>query len=382
MTSINNKRSRNWCFTINNYNNEDIEKCKSLKYKYIILGHEVGNLKGTPHIQGYVNMSTSVNFQSIKKCLGDKAHIEMCKGNQIQNINYCSKEGNLIFEDGNKPAQGKRNDIKEYCDKIMAGLIKSDDICIDNPNMHHKYGRTFDRVESIRLNKNYRNFKTECEWIYGETGSGKSEYAFKDFDPENYYVVNCKDKGWWDGYRQQEYVIIDDFRGDIDYDSMLRMLDDKPNFSVSRRNMIPVNFTSKKVFITSSLRPEDVYHNRNDRDKIAQLLRRIKIVHMVREIAPKVECIASEMTMISAKDEKDKMLFKAVIPPQEYDKGNTNLYRNPSSGLFKRAFKLMNKNKEISKSNVNNNNNNINDNKELKIFDFNNFMNNLIDDNK
>ena len=51
-------RSRNYCFTINNYSTEDLEHlaCNvSDICNYLICGFEVGE-KGTPHIQGYCNL--------------------------------------------------------------------------------------------------------------------------------------------------------------------------------------------------------------------------------------------------------------------------------------------------------------------------------------
>lgn len=117
---------------------------------------------------------------------------------------------------------------------------------------------------------------TTCTWYYGSTGTGKSERAFKDFHPDKHYVLP-KDKGWWDGYRQQNTVIINDFRGHIPYDELLQMIDRYP-FDVSRRGRQPLPFTSSHVIITSSLSPEEVYHNRMENDSIEQLLRRIKVV--------------------------------------------------------------------------------------------------------
>ena len=119
---------------------------------------------------------------------------------------------------------------------------------------------------------------TKGIWYYGETGVGKSHLAFKDFTPETHYV-HSEDNGWWDNYKQQPTVIINEFRGEIKYKELLELLDKWPH-SVKRRNRCPLPFVSKLIIITSSLPPQEVYKNLNEKDKIAQLLRRLKVIKL------------------------------------------------------------------------------------------------------
>jgi len=51
------KGTRAWCFTLNNYTEEERDALRSLKCKYIVFGYERGE-EGTPHLQGYVHLST------------------------------------------------------------------------------------------------------------------------------------------------------------------------------------------------------------------------------------------------------------------------------------------------------------------------------------
>lgn len=61
---------------------------------------------------------------------------------------------------------------------------------------------------------------------------------------------------------------------------LLMMIDKHPNYFVRRRGREPLPFTSKKVIITSSMSPEEVYHNLAENDKLEQLLRRIKVYNL------------------------------------------------------------------------------------------------------
>jgi hypothetical protein len=90
---------KRYCFTLNNYSEEELNNLigffsSNSSNKYII-GKERGELKDTPHLQCYCNFSTKIRFSAIKK-INERLHIEPCRGNELENIKYCSKEGNFI----------------------------------------------------------------------------------------------------------------------------------------------------------------------------------------------------------------------------------------------------------------------------------------------
>ena len=77
LTSKNNKkmtssRSTRWCFTINNYKEEDWERMLSFQHgtevRYITVSKEIGQ-SGTRHLQGYIE------FRKKKRLLGAKESI-------------------------------------------------------------------------------------------------------------------------------------------------------------------------------------------------------------------------------------------------------------------------------------------------------------------
>lgn len=103
-------RSKNYCFTINNYNFSDMESLFDNDATYLIFGFEKGE-NGTPHIQGYMHFPTQRQLKSMKK-INERAHWEVCRGSIKSNIDYCSKDGE-VYEFGEPPSQGKRTDLEE-----------------------------------------------------------------------------------------------------------------------------------------------------------------------------------------------------------------------------------------------------------------------------
>lgn len=278
------EKNRGYVFTLNNWTTEEREILKKVKCRYIVFGEEIAPKTGTPHLQGYVYFTDAKTRSAVTKNLGVGKRIwfekESEKATVEQRINYCKKECNNIFEIGEPPNQGCRGDIETLAHNIQTGEITCDQIVIENPFMFHQYGRTFQKSEDIALRRKFRTEMTEGIWYFGETGKGKSERAFKDFNPKTHYNVPVHDKGWWDGYTGQEIVILNDFRGEYNYQFMLNLVDRYP-FNVSRRCREPVPLLAKKVIITSSIPPWDIYKNRLEEDKIQQLLRRFKVYQCV-----------------------------------------------------------------------------------------------------
>lgn len=265
-------RSRAWCFTLNNYDDTDERAIKDIECQFLIYGREIAPTTNTPHLQGYIYFKNAISFDSIKKKLPNKCHIEKAMGSPQQNVKYCSKDGNTEVK-GKQPIQGERTDLLALKDEIMKGK-KVDDIVLEDPEIYHQYGRTLEKIEDIAQRSQFRTEMTTCTWITGPTGSGKSHLAFKDYSPATHYVLNTEDKGWWDGYTGQHTVIINDFKGEIKYGTLLQIIDKWP-YTVPRRHRQPVPFVSKHVIITSIMRPEEVYYRLHDKDGIDQLLRRI-----------------------------------------------------------------------------------------------------------
>lgn len=91
-TPSRNTRSRAWCFTINNFLEEDLAQVRALDGE-CVCGIERGK-NDTPHLQGVVRFESARTFQSIKKLL-PRAHVEKC-ASWVKSKQYCAKDGNLV----------------------------------------------------------------------------------------------------------------------------------------------------------------------------------------------------------------------------------------------------------------------------------------------
>lgn len=111
---------RNWCFTVNNYSEDDYTKV--LNYHeagYVIIGKEKGK-NGTPHLQGYIQMKKKCRLTAMKK-INNSAHWEVARGNFEENKKYCSKDGD--FEEQGTPTEiGKKKvDMPKAVAQTLSG---------------------------------------------------------------------------------------------------------------------------------------------------------------------------------------------------------------------------------------------------------------------
>ena len=100
----NNERTRNWCFTLNNWTPAEWEFVQAGlggRAKYLVCGKEVGEA-GTPHLQGYVVLKVPKCLSAVAGWFKGRAHLEKAEGDASRNLKYCSKEGDFI-EYGERP---------------------------------------------------------------------------------------------------------------------------------------------------------------------------------------------------------------------------------------------------------------------------------------
>lgn len=264
---------RNYCFTINNYTDEDLVDIMGMDYKYVVCGFEIGK-EGTPHVQGYVQFKNQVSFEGIKSDL-KRAHISVARGSPKQNFAYCTKDGDY-WDDGDMgEGQGKRTDMTDIKRMIDEGW-DSQAICEEHFSDYIRYNRGIEAYRSLCMLP-----RAECptvEWVYGPTGCGKTRYA-TNLGP--FYIKDHTQ--WWNGYTQQGVIVIDDFDGRWPFRDLLRLLDRYPYQGQTKGGYVHIN--SPSIIITCDRSPEECMHELREHE-LAQLLRRIsKITLLGSEVA-------------------------------------------------------------------------------------------------
>lgn len=137
------ERYRHWCFTVNNYTEDDFAGLSNLKpkYKYLVCGKEVGD-SGTKHLQGFVSFANAIQIATLHKWFDNRGHWEVAK-HPVQAATYCKKQGDF-FEDGISPSesrknQGKRSDLATLRDAIVDGETDRKKLRREFPDVCAKY---------------------------------------------------------------------------------------------------------------------------------------------------------------------------------------------------------------------------------------------------
>lgn len=264
-------RSRAWCFTINNYTQDQIEQLKSLTTKskgaprYLIFGKEIAPTTGTPHLQGYIYRDSQYKWSQLMR-VTNFSWLKPAKGTAIDNEKYCTKDADF-FEFGDMPTQGERTDVTTVTEMVRNGSTMRDII-------PHATSLQTVRMAEIALKyfEPKRNWNTVIVWLYGKSGCGKTRMAASLTDDPYYCMETSK---WLDGYDAHKHIIIDDYRLNFSlFSTLLRLLDRYP-MTVETKGGTR-QFVPRLIFVTSPQSPLDMWANRTPED-LFQLNRRIEI---------------------------------------------------------------------------------------------------------
>jgi len=270
-------RDRNYAFTLFGYNDDSLNDL--LKHKhltYVIAGREVCPSTQNKHLQGYIQFKEKVSFSTMKTLM-PTARLKAAFADDVANYNYCSKDGNLFIEHGTRKKQGKRNDIHAAISMIDEGSSMRE-VAMSNPIVYVKYNRGLEKYKAIIIEP--RNTQPEVIVLYGLTGSGKSRQARQLLtDP---YIWGPEQGKWFDGYEGQTETIFEEFRGQLPFGMLLRLLD-RYDCRVETKGAT-IQFVSTKIVITSPVHPRSWYSIfEHQEDKIDQLLRRITSIKGLKE---------------------------------------------------------------------------------------------------
>lgn len=229
-----------FAFTLSNYTEENLQKlhdfAKSFCYRFMY-GKEKAPTTGTNHLQGCFQLKQRTRLETIKSIIGiPEIHLESQRKVYLANAHYCQKCGDCWYWPDKETNFKKGNPIttknQKYDQAIKLALlgqfdkIEGEILLKYEPKLIKKYLDNLP-VENTLLDNKYGNFFNDFFiLIYGITGTGKSfsveviqgclnmfwkqycETRKKEYKPFEIYYKKCNK--WWDGYRGQDIVVIEE----------------------------------------------------------------------------------------------------------------------------------------------------------------------------
>lgn len=212
---------------------------------------ELGNESNYLHWQLLCYFKQKKRLTQVKTIFGNGIHAEPTRSEASET--YVFKEDTRVngtqFELGTKPfRRNNANDWERVWELAKQGNIESipADIRVSNY-------RTLKQIEKDFLKPVAQEKEVFLFW--GRTGTGKSRRAWSEAGLDA-YPKDPRTK-YWDAYRGEENVVIDEFRGGIDISHLLRWLDRYPVNVECKFGATTLR--CKKIWITSNLPPREWY---------------------------------------------------------------------------------------------------------------------------
>jgi len=248
---------------------------------YVKGQQEIG-AQGLHHWQALAVFSKKVRLATVKRNFCPQAHCEPSRSEAANE--YVWKEETRVpdtqFELGQLPkSRARPADWDAVYNDAKAGQFDNipKDILIRNYSSLKRI-----RVDNV-IPPERENITVNVYW--GKSGIGKTRRAWHEAKAltTDVYVKNPNTK-WWDGYRGQQVVLIDEFVGRIDISYILKWLDRYPDIVEVKGYSTPLLATT--FFITSNVDPTEWYNEINREQKNGLLRRLGNVGEMLEEWTP------------------------------------------------------------------------------------------------
>lgn len=304
------KKCRAYTFTLFDYEGEGDWEASRLRLEaacsYYVAGKEVCPETSRPHLQGYVYFKNAVAFRSVISMFGGKAHVEIAKGDSLQNFAYCSKGGNFSEfgsrpltqkEKGDAGASAKEKEKARWLE--MNALARRGDFATlaeRFPRESTVYRQAFNAVLNDALGHKPALKTCAGVWIWGESGAGKSTLVRAVF--KSLYLKGSHK--WWSNYRNQPAVLWDDLgmRAAGDYADDLKRYGDKWEFEAEVKCGNLQAIRPLWFIITTQYPVESMWPDQETRDAIN---RRYKVIVMTKSNYD--QCLSELLAYVKEREE-------------------------------------------------------------------------------
>lgn len=248
------------------------------------------------HLQGLVVFKNARTLRGVKSShpFFAGAHLEPMRGTFDQARSYATKDETRLdgpWEWGEPLSQGRRSDLERVRDEVLGGKLPSD-VALEEPELYIRVPRWLEVVSAESFRRKavdaYASFIPQVDSVtselvpaqrakevvvlYGPPGTGKTSGAFSSAggQPQIFRLVigdGTNKSVWFDGYRGEDCLLLDDFWGNLPVQFLLNLLDIYPLRVNIKGGHTWVNFS--RVYITSNIPPWDWYTS----GKVSPLLR-------------------------------------------------------------------------------------------------------------
>lgn len=288
------KQARRYCFTLNNYVDNDVASLESFfesHCKYLVYGKEVGESL-TPHLQGFFTLNNKQSLKGLQNVLGMSFHFEPAVADSHRCSNYCKKgqqshsEWELsgpngpnfglnadVTEFGNLPNPGKRTDLDRLAEAVKNGQSMRD-VADLHPATYIRNYRGLANYAALQT-QDYTHDTVRGIWFYGAPGVGKSHHARLYGEAQGSLYIKPQNK-WFDGYTGENTILLDD----LDSNALghhLKLWADKYAVSGEIKGGT-VKLQHQHFLVTSNYTPESLWPE--DPVMAEAVKRRFKMIHV------------------------------------------------------------------------------------------------------
>lgn len=189
---------------------------KSACCEYAEIFEEVCPKTGKVHYHSIITFKNAVRFSTVAQ-FDIKAHWNTQNNGEMGIYDYVSKENKSVFKYGTPPplvqkrkqqATAKKTQFQTVVDMIKEGHYDQ----VQEERVYAQYQRFFDQLAAkAEPSKRWKGeLKEKNHWVYGPPGSGKSSAIWDAAEEKNLTIYQKLQNKWWDGYKGEDIVLIED----------------------------------------------------------------------------------------------------------------------------------------------------------------------------
>lgn len=267
-TSVQKKRNYFITFWI-----EDYPKELPKNATYLVTCDDICPETQKKHGHAFIYFKNPITLTGVKKLFGKDCHVENFIASNSECIKYVKgqihdeeKLKTNILEHGVMPMDNGKHRIQEVVEQYNSIT----EVMENEPRLYVQYRNGLRDLMQEKKSKNRFIKEPKVVWIYGPTGTGKTDRAFnagaRNVDYNN---------GFFSDWGDSKVISIEEMNGQIPYKTLLKLTDRYHNYYEVNIKGGSKLVDLDEIYITSSKHPMECYPNQDKRDSIAQLLRRI-----------------------------------------------------------------------------------------------------------